>query len=206
TGVSPSSVAVGDFNRDGRRDLAVANRDSDSVSVLLGNGDGMFQRAVNYPVGSCRGPDQHSFPWSVAVDDFNGDGLQDLVVATSGCQTVSVLWGKGDGTFELVGEFFAGISPVFVTVADLNRDGKKDLVVANFVSGASVLLGNDDGRSFQAPVSYTTGTQSWSVAVGDFNGDLLPDLAVANFDANTVSVLLGNGDGTFRAWETAVVG
>src|SRR5436190_15738369 len=109
TGVSPSSVAVGDFNRDGRRDLAVANRDSDSVSVLLGNGDGMFQRAVNYPVGSCRGPDQHSFPWSVAVDDFNGDGLQDLVVATSGCQTVSVLWGKGDGTFELVGEFFAGM-------------------------------------------------------------------------------------------------
>ena len=68
-GVSPSAVTVGDFNGDGKSDLAVANNGSDNVSVLLGNGNGTFQTARNYPVGSCSGPGQHSFPWSVAAAD-----------------------------------------------------------------------------------------------------------------------------------------
>src|SRR5439155_6917772 len=207
TGASPSSVAVDDFNRDGKLDLAVANNRSDTVSVLLGNGDGTFQAAVSYPVGSCsHPPDQRSFPWSVAVGDFDGDGKLDLAVANSGCHTVSVLWGNGDGTFQTARDFGAGISPVFVTTGDFNRDGKLDLVVANLFSGVSVLLGNGVDRTFQAAVSYSTGTQSWSVEVGDFNGDLVPDLAVANFDANNVSILRGIGDGTFQAAGTYAAG
>src|SRR5260370_4762633 len=88
-GSSPVFVAVGDFNRDGIADLAVVNNASNSVSVLLGNGDGTFQAAVNYAPGS--GPN------AVAVADFNGDGIPDLAVANIGGQSVSVLLGKGDG-------------------------------------------------------------------------------------------------------------
>src|SRR2546428_586060 len=88
-GVSPLSVAVGDFNGDGHLDLAVANSDSDNVSVLLGNGDGSFQTARNFPTGS--------LPRSVAVGDFNGDGHLDLAVANNTVPgTVSVLLGNGD--------------------------------------------------------------------------------------------------------------
>jgi chitobiase/beta-hexosaminidase-like protein/VCBS repeat protein/List-Bact-rpt repeat protein/FG-GAP repeat protein len=219
TGDSPSSVAVGDFNGDGRPDLAVANLYSNNVSVLLNNGNGTFQAAVNYPVGGCRGPEQpYSYPASVAAADITRDGLLDLVVANTGCATVSVLRGTGDGKFQLVGEFSAGIRPAFVVVADLNRDGKQDLAVANdfFSQGSefgnvSVLLGNGDG-TFQNPVSFTTGSSSLSLTVGDFNGDQVLDLAVTNFgsytpESNTVSVLLGTGDATlFRAGVTAVVG
>src|SRR5207247_10131353 len=90
TGASPMSVAVGDFNRDGKPDLAVANHGSGNVSVLLGNGDGTFQPAVNYGVAT--------YPYSVAVGDFNGDGKPDLPVAT-GTAKVSVLFGNGDASF-----------------------------------------------------------------------------------------------------------
>ena len=206
-GASPSAVAVGDFNGDRKSDLAVANNGSDNVSVLLGNGNGTFLPAVNYPVGSCRGPDQRSFPWSVAAADFDGDQVLDLVVATSGCHTVSVLKGNGDGTFQPAREFSAGISPVFVAVGDFNGDRVLDLAVADQTGGVWVLLGNGDG-TFQAAVSYATGKQSWSVAVDDFDRDGRLDLAVTNAgdpdDPNnpafrTVSVLLGNGDGTFKA-------
>src|SRR5439155_11362334 len=192
---------------DRKSDLAVANNGSDNVSVLLGNGNGTFLPAVNYPVGSCRGPHQRSFPWSVAAADFDGDQVLDLVVATSGCHTVSVLKGNGDGTFQPAREFSAGISPVFVAVGDFNGDRVLDLAVADQTGGVWVLLGNGDG-TFQAAVSYATGKQSWSVAVDDFDRDGRLDLAVTNAgdpdDPNnpafwTVSVLLGNGDGTFKA-------
>jgi hypothetical protein len=192
-GSGPRSVAVGDFNGDGKPDLAVANSDFisgiGSISVLLGNGDGTFQAAVNYASGS--GPN------SVAVGDFNGDGKLDLAVTTS--SSISVLLGNGDGTFQAAVHYAAGSGPVFVAVGDLNGDGKSDLAVANSSSNnVSVLLGDGDG-TFQAAVNYAAGSAPRSVAVGDFNGDGKPDLAVANSSSNNVSVLLSNGDGTFQA-------
>src|SRR5439155_1239735 len=90
-GAHPSSVAVDDFNEDGKPDLVVANSLGDTVSVLLGNGDGTFRPAANYAVGTD--------PRSVAVGDFNGDGKPDLAVANTGSSTISVLLGNGDGTF-----------------------------------------------------------------------------------------------------------
>src|SRR3989442_15554132 len=100
---NPISVGVGDFNRDGIQDLAVANFGSNTVSVLLGNGDGTFRPPLTVVVGGG--------PASVAVGDFNGDGVQDLAVANSGSNTVSVLLGNGDGTFRAARTFEAGAGP-----------------------------------------------------------------------------------------------
>jgi hypothetical protein len=195
-GTNPDSVAVGDFNGDGKLDLAVANGGSNNVSVFLGKGDGTFQAAVNYAVGTG--------PAALAVGDFDGDGELDLAVANSGSQNVSVLLGNGDGTFQTAVDYGAGSSPSSVGVGDFNGDGKLDLAVANGGSNnVSVLLGNGNG-TFKAAVDYPTGSNSSSVAVGDFNGDGKLDLAVANpglgnFTDGIVSILLGNGDGTFQA-------
>jgi Bacterial Ig-like domain (group 3)/FG-GAP-like repeat/FG-GAP repeat len=186
-GQGPFSVAVGDFNGDGKPDMAVVNVFSNSVSVLLGNGDGTFHMAKNFAVG-----DQ---PSSLAVGDFNGDGKLDLVVANEHSNNVSVLLGNGDGTFQPAQNFFAGASSS-VTVGDFNGDGKLDLAVA-IGSSVSVLLGSGDG-TFQTARNFAAGIGPISVTVGDFNGDGKPDLAVANFNSNNVSVLLGNGDGTFQ--------
>jgi hypothetical protein len=198
TGLSPVSVAVGDFNGDGKLDLAVVNSGTNvgsNVSVLLGNGDGTFQTAVNYEVGSVA--------QALAVGDFNGDGKLDLVVVNNGSNDVSVLLGNGDGTFQTALDFDTGAGPYSVAVGDFNADGRLDLVVANYAAGnVGVLLGNGDG-TFQPAVNYSAGSVPASVAVGDFNGDGKLDLAVANISpGNTapsmVSVLLGNGDGTFQ--------
>jgi predicted NUDIX family NTP pyrophosphohydrolase len=189
-GSAPAWVAVADFNEDGLPDLAVANFNSNDVSVLLGNGDGSFQAAQDFGAGN--------FPHSVAVGDFNGDGLQDLAVANAYSANVSVLLGNGDGSFQAARNFGAGFSPDSVVVGDFNGDGLQDLAVANaYSANVSVLLGNGDG-SFQAARNFGAGSQPYSVAVGDFNGDGLPDLAVANFGSNNVSVLLGNGEGSFQ--------
>ena len=190
-GATPYSVAVGDFNGDGKPDLAVTNYSSFSVSVLLGNGEGTFQPAVNYATGN--------YPFSVAVGDFNGDGKLDLVVANFGGNSVSVLLGNGDGTFQPAVLYAAGSNPISVAVGDFNGDGKLDLAVADYAnfSNVSVLLGNGDG-TFQPAVSYASGSEARSVAVGDFNGDGQLDLAVANDIGGIVSVLLGKGDGTFQ--------
>ena len=147
-----------------------------------------------------------TLPRSVAVGDFNGDGKPDLTVANQDADTVSVLLGNGDGSFQAPRTFAVGSVPFSVAVGDFNGDGKPDLTVANEnVATVSVLLGNGDG-SFQAQRTFAVGSTPISVAVGDFNGDGKPDLTVANDGANTVSVLLGNGDGSFQAQRTFAVG
>jgi uncharacterized repeat protein (TIGR01451 family) len=112
---------MGDFNGDGKADLAVANGGSDNVSILLGNGNGTFQAAVNYNVHG---------PRSVAVGDFNGDGKPDLAVANA-FGTVSILAGNGNGTFAEAVNYGAGSDPISVAIGDFNGDGKPDLAVAN---------------------------------------------------------------------------
>jgi hypothetical protein len=196
TGAKPSSVATADFDGDGKLDMVVTNGGSNSISILLGNGDGTFRAAVDYPAGTS--------PSSVAVGDFNGDGKLDLAVANFGSNDVSIFFGNGDGTFQAAVNYAAGTNPSSVAVGDFISDGRLDLAVANFGSlNVSVLLGNGDG-TFQTALDYGAGPFPSSVAVGDFNGDGKLDLVVANsggstFDAGSVSILLGNGDGTFQA-------
>jgi hypothetical protein len=186
----PQSIAVGDFNGDGKQDLAVANSESANVSILLGNGDGTFSPAPNVSVGVS--------PFSVAVGDFNGDGHQDLAVANL-TGTVSILLGDGAGHFSAATNFDAGSVPESVAVGDFNGDGKQDLVVANFDSNSVSILLGDGGGNFSAPTNFGAGTSPFSVAVGDFNGDGRQDLAVANYGSNNVSILSGDGTGNFSA-------
>ena len=193
TGRAASFVAIGDLNRDGKPDLATANYGSDSVSVLLGNGDGTFAEKTDFEVARA--------PQSVAIVDLNypPDGNPDLVVANQGADSVSVLLGNGDGTFEAKMDFATGSEPCSVAIADLNGDEKPDLAVANqSADSVSVLLGNGDG-TFGAKTDFPTGAQPHCIAIADLNGDGKPDLAAANSWDATVSVLLGNGDGTFGA-------
>src|SRR5947199_131599 len=188
-GNGPYASAVGDFNGDGKQDLAVTNISTNSVSILLGNGNGTFGAPATFPVGST--------PTSVAVGDFNGDGKQDLAVANLGSNTAGIYLGNGVGGFTLSVNVRVGDGPYSVTVGDFNGDGKPDIATANFSSSnVSIVLG-DGTVHFGAAGKLPVGSAPRLVAIGDFNGDRNQDLAVANTVTNFVSMFLGDGNGGF---------
>jgi hypothetical protein len=199
-GSFPDAIVAADFTGDGRTDLAVANVDSNTVSVLLGNGDGTFQPQITYAVGFG--------PTAIVAGDFNGDGHTDLAVADR--VGVQVLLGNGDGTFQPAETVAAGIDGAIVA-GDFNGDGKLDLAVAEAgfsyrfynPGGVFVLLGNGDG-TFQPAKTVAAAGIDGAMVAGDFNGDAKLDLAVA--DSAGVQILLGNGDGTFQPAETVAAG
>ena len=188
-GHSPRAVAVGDFNGDGKLDMAVADEGDNTVSILLGNGDGTFQSQSTFPTGVA--------PDAIVAGDFNGDGKLDLGVANFTDNTISILLGNGDGTFT-AGRTITGVnSPVAMVTGDFRSAGKLDLAVLDQADGlVSVFPGNGDG-TFATKIDTSAGRSPSALVTGDFNGDGKTDLAVTNSGSNSVSVLLGNGDGTF---------
>ena len=204
TGSDPDSIVAGDFNGDGRLDLAIANGESNTVSVLLGNGDGGFQPQVTYPVGSD--------PDSIVAGDFNGDGRLDLAVANGGSNNVSVLLGNGDGTFQPQVTYTVGDPSTAIVAGDFTGDGRLDLAVAGS-DGVQILLGNGDG-TFQPQVAYAVGIVPVAMVAGDFSGDGRLDLALAGTDFSSVPnsptgevlVLRGNSEGTFQPASQDVAG
>ena len=222
-----SSVVGADINADGKVDLVVVNGCGSgitclmegSVAVLLGNGDGTFQPAVKYLSGGWNAS-------SVAVADVNGDNKLDIVVANEcttratfcpGQASIGVLMGNGDGTFQPVATYSSGgWNANSVIVGEVNADGKPDILVANGCASAvdcsnngavAVLLGNGNG-TFQPAALYSSGgAGATSAVIADINGDGKSDVLVANcgchngsfFNSGSIGVLLGNGDGSFRA-------
>lgn len=169
-----------------------------TVSIFTGKGDGTFTAVSS-------APNAGEEPISLAVADFNGDGIPDLAVTSSFTGTVFILLGNGDGTFATTQMTLANTSCVSsVATGDFNGDGKPDLVVTGnceYDQGNSViiLVGNGDG-TFTTGAMPQTGHGVGSVAVADLNGDGIPDLALTNSDSSaTVTVLLGKGDGTFTS-------
>jgi len=206
-GTTPSSLISADFDNDNKLDIAVADSDG-GIYVLQGNGDGTFH--VD-PIISVAG----SGPWDLAVGDFNGDGKLDLACVNQTSNTVSIFLGNGNATFNGEGFFqppatiATNPGPSQIAVGDFNGDGILDLAVANFGGfmgdTVSVFIGKGNG-TFQPKVDYSTNLAPLSVVTADFNGDGKLDLAVAASCGSSspcgrpgvVSILLGNGDGTFQ--------
>ena len=189
-GQAPWFVAAGDWNQDGHTDLAVANLSSNTLSILLGLGDGSFVAATPLPT---RGR-----PNAITPADLNGDGLEDLIVANGGDSFVSAFLGGPAGTFQPRLDFPLNGTSYGATVGDFNLDGRPDVVTANFVARTlSYFPGFGDGTLGDRRDIPMPGAP-FSVTAADFDGDGILDLAVPEYEP-IVTVLLGNGDGTFRS-------
>jgi hypothetical protein len=191
----PAGVAIADLNGDGKPDIVVTNPEANSVSVLINEGEKegkLVFREAEYKLGL--GPAQTGTgPVGIAVADLTGNGVKDIVTANEKAGTVSVLLGRGDGTFEEPKEFKAGKKARAVAVTDLSGDGKPDIATANAskeANSVTVLLGKGDGTFATKGGEFSVGTEPRAIALADFNGDGKPDIATANFGANTASVLL----------------
>lgn len=185
TGPGAVAFAAGDLNADGKLDLVSAGVDNDSVSILLGRGDGAFiKTSVDYPVG------QAGWPTGVAVGDTDNDGIPDIVVSNFD-NTVSVLRGWGNGKFRKKRDYSVGNKPADVVLADINGDSRLDIMTPNTLdSSVSLLRGRGDG-AFRVKIDRHA-SHAFNLAVADMNGDSFADLVTSG------SVLLGNGKGGFR--------
>ena len=187
TGNTPTAITTGDFNGDGNLDLAIANGSGNTVTILLGNGNGTFTAAASPATGNS--------PSSLVVGDFNGDGKPDLAVTNATDNTVTILLGNGDGTFKAAASPVTGNRPSAIAAGDFHGKGKVDLAVANAAGNTiTILLGNGDGTFTAATGPAIAGPIFSPIAVADFNGDGIADLAVGG---NAPALFLGNGDGTF---------
>ncbi|MGP0062493.1 MAG: FG-GAP repeat domain-containing protein [Isosphaeraceae bacterium] len=199
-GLGPWGVAVGDFTGNGIPDLAVTNRIGDTVSILLGNGDGTFRPAQTLLAGI-----QPSY---IVAADLNGNGHLDLVESNYISDTISIFYGNGNGKFQPQVTLPVGSVPGNPVVADFNGDGRPDIAIADDQYLVTVYLATGP-ETFAPPEEIPAGPGVNLLAVGDLNGDGIPDLVAADTGSGRpsyITILMGNGDGTFRAGQTVQVG
>ena len=193
TGLGSQSVALGDFDGNGNQDAVVANSSANTVSILMGNGTAAntFATPKYFTTGTK--------PYQVAVGDFDGNGIQDIVTANNGAKSVSVLLGTGNinNPFNPKVDYTTGTNPYSVAVGDFNKDMNLDIAVACYggTYGLSILMGTGSG-TFLPQLQYATGSSPASVAVGEFNRDGWPDLVLASVLSSSISILV-NSNGTF---------
>lgn len=189
------SIAAGDFNKDGKLDIVVANRKTNTVSVLLGDGQGGFGAATTFATGT--------EPRSSAIGDFNGDGNLDVITANYATSNVSVLLGDGQGNLAApittATDYQNTFNPVSVAVADFNNDGKLDVALGTRTSSNVTILTGNGAGGFTAAKYGTASNVTTALGVGDLNGDGKLDIVNANYFNNSISVLINNGAGGFGA-------
>ena len=206
----PTSVATGDFNRDGHMDWVVANGGANSLWIYLGNGDGTAQLPMIIPLTG-------QSPVSVAAADLRGIGILDLIVAEADSGTIGVLLGNGDGTFGVETSYYLPAPPLCLLVDDFNGDGHKDILVgmngSNTVGEIALLPGDGAGhfgapifRAYEHPAGLWTDFAALNLVEADLNGDGFPDLIVLDVndagDIYDASALLNQKDGTFKTSQT----
>jgi hypothetical protein len=197
-GTSPSSLALADFNRDGKLDLAVANAGSNDVTILLGDGAGGFRPAAGSPFAAGHSPND------IAVGDVNGDGNLDLAFANHDTNYLTVLDGDGKGGFRPApGSPFTVQSkphPHGIVIADFNGDGKPDLATDDWQNNRVTVVFNDGKGGFLSPgVSFPVGKMPYyKLRAADLNKDGRADLVTTNFEGGNVTILLADGKGTFK--------
>ncbi len=189
-GKNPTAIQAGDFNHDGFSDLVTSNISANTLSLLIGNGDGSFQPHVSIRV--CQEPR------NLSLRDFNNDRHQDLAIACSGSNEVAIFLGRGNGTFEKDALYRVHRTPVSIASGDFNSDQFMDFVVALRNDKLQLFFGDGKGKFRSGPL-YEYGDTPTSVATADLNQDGHLDLAVTNGGpmSSAVSIWLGQGDGTF---------
>ena len=203
-GTHPTMPIAADVNKDGSPDIVCANGGSGTVSVYLGDGKGKFVQATGSPFPAGQEPND------LAASDFNGDSNPDVAIANHGVKNVTVLLGNGKGQFSMApGSPFAVESrphPHGIAVADLNGDKKADIAVDSWGENkVLVLFGKGDG-TFETPgVKFDVGNMPYQrLRTGDVNEDGNADIVTSNFEGSSVSVLLGDGHGSFARKDFSV--
>ncbi|MGH7597950.1 MAG: FG-GAP repeat domain-containing protein [bacterium] len=200
TGVAPHLIALADLNRDNKLDLALTGHDSNNMMVWLGNDSGSFTPAPNSPFAFLNETPPHNH--GLALGDANNDGNLDLATSNHGHHSVSVLLGNGKGHFTPAAgsPFTVGRGPYPLAAADLNQDGKLDLITPNVASNnVTALLGDGNARFAAAAGSpYPVLNRPYNVAIGEINGDAKLDLVITHDDINNMTILWGEGNGSFQ--------